>query len=271
MPNTLCVAFSKVSVDTWHRIAEGRDLYWLGEETLTDLLMRDLLRLRPPGFNIQAFHKKQERSNGADWEWWFQGSCGYWIGMRVQAKVIHQDGYKFRELHRSYKDKENNITSYQSNNLILSAKDRYFPLVPIYCLYSHWLDSTYNKMLPAWVSHLDSQNFGCSIIMATTVRDLRIATLPGKAHKCGLKDTLGYSIPLAGLVCSPFAASGSIAERVRSVLELGSEYLLPSPPAYVAALMAGQDKQSLTGANTLDIEIDLPTGIVGLLGIQQAQ
>ncbi|WP_375416000.1 DUF6615 family protein [uncultured Hymenobacter sp.] len=270
MPNALCAAFSSVSIATWNRVEEGRNLYWLGEETLTDLLIRDLLRLQVLGFNIQAFHKKEERENGADWEWWFQGSSGKWIGMRVQAKVIHQHEDKFKELHR-YHGKEAGPRVYQCDDLILSAQTGPYPCVPIYCLYSHWLDPTYNKLLPIWVSHFDSHNFGCSTVTAVAVQRFRKPTAMKKANRCSLKDTLNYSIPLAGLVCSPFITNGSIAERAQDILEVGTKYILDSPPPYVTDLIERQSKQSTRIIErNLGVEIDLPTGIVGVLAIQQA-
>lgn len=70
MSNPLCAAFGKVAAATWYRIQEAHSLpYWLGEETLTQLLIKDLLRLRLPGLRISAYRKDEEGRNGADWEW----------------------------------------------------------------------------------------------------------------------------------------------------------------------------------------------------------
>jgi hypothetical protein len=55
MSSSLCDAFTKASIDTWYRIQEGRALrYPLGEETLTDLFLRDLLRLHLPDITIEV-------------------------------------------------------------------------------------------------------------------------------------------------------------------------------------------------------------------------
>lgn len=272
MLNSLCAAFSKASIDTWYRIQEGRSLYWLGEETLTDLMIRDLMRLHLSGFNVKAFHKKDEGKNGADWEWWFQGNSGNWIGMRVQAKIINEFADKFKKLHDYHKDVKTHLITYQSEKLIASAlAAKPGPCIPVYCLYSHWFDLTYNTMLPIWVAHLNPINFGCSIISAAAVRHLRITTGTGKAHRCDLVDTLPYTIPLAGLVCSPFAAANSsIAERIQNVMEVGAEFLLPSPPPYVIDLIERQNKQPLrTIERPSRNDIDLPTGVIGVLAIQQ--
>lgn len=245
MSNVLCSAFSKVSIDTWFNIQEARDLNWLGEETLTDLMIRDLLRLQIPGFSIKTFHKKEERGNGSDWEWWFQGNSGKWIGMRVQAKVIHKDVEKFKKLHDYHV--VSNARFYQCDTLIASANDNTLgPCIPIYCLYSHWTDPNHNLILPDWASHLDPCNFGCSIIPAAAVRHLRIITPIGKANKCNLTDTLPYTIPLAGLVCSPFSSNDSIAERVQAALEVGSEYLLASPPRHIIDMLEFQGRRQTT-------------------------
>ncbi len=191
--------------------------------------------------------------------------------MRVQAKVIHQDVDKFKELHRSYKDEITKEKIYQSDILISNAQTEYFPCIPIYCLYSHWTSLTsYKELLPMWVSHLDSHNFGCSIIKADEVQHIRKVTPTGSAHKCGLKDTLTYSIPLAGLVCSPFVADGSIAERAQDVLQADKEYLLPFPPPYVIDLIERRSRQPLKNIERdFSVEVDLPTGIIGVLAIQQ--
>ena len=242
----------------WQRIEEGRNLRWLGEETLTDLFIRDLLRLRMPGFEITGFDKPAEGKNGADWEWWFQGSSGKWLGMRVQAKVIFKNSHKFDHLHypgpkKSPKNKPDN-EFYQSDKLIdLSKCDHKSPLVPIYMLYCQWSSLPKRPLrLSDWVNGTDESTLGCSIMAARRVMELRISGShkERKSYYRSLYDVAPYMYPLNFLACNSFNRAGnSVAERIEEGLKAigaidknsGVQYLLEEPPRYIVDLIKNKD------------------------------
>ncbi|WP_223649679.1 DUF6615 family protein [Hymenobacter psoromatis] len=249
MSNALCTAFSKVAINTWHRIQEGRNLpYWLGEETLTDLLIRDLLRLQLPGFEIKAFNKIEEGKNGADWEWWFQGSSGKWLGMRIQAKVISKKAHEFEHLHYPWPKNPKSVS--QCDKLINQSQyERDYPRVPLYLLYCHWLSlpQKLTKILDC-VTNYNESILGCSIMAAIRVKKLRghIEGEKKNSYRRNLCDVAPHLLPLQSLICNSFSAEGgSIVEQIEAVLKyIGAidrvskvQYLLDSPPNYVAKLI----------------------------------
>lgn len=278
MSISLCDAFTKASLDTWYRIQEGRALrYPLGEETLTDLLLRDLLRLHLPDITIRAYTKDEEGRNGADWEWWFQGSTGYWIGLRVQAKVISHRADVFEHLHY-YKNTRTTPPQreYQCDKLIAHAgADPAWPRVPLYCLYSYWTAPySLSASYCCWGSSPTASAYGCSIVPAADVQALRAANAKGVTFRNSLAETLRCSLPLACLACCPFGpGTESIAERLHAVLALRGalqpnlNYLLPEPPFYVLQLA-----QELRGPGTAadSPTLDLPPALGGVVAIRQA-
>lgn len=283
MSSSLCDAFNKTSIDTWHRIQEGRALcYPLGEETLTDLFLRDLLRLHLPDITVEAFTKDEEGRNGADWEWWFQGNTGKWLGLRVQAKVIAHDADQFKHLHY-YKNSEDKppIRKYQCDKLIANAgADPAWPCVPVYCLYSYWT-AAYSVPFGycCWGPRPSVSSFGCSIVPATDVVKLREPDSMGRDHRNLVTDTLEHSLPLACLVCCPFGpGTESVAERMHALLyDMGAmqadiQYLRSSPPPYVQQLTIERRNQAATlrGSDAnFPSDINLPPGLGGVVAIQQ--
>ena len=256
MSNALCAAFSKASVDMWHRIQEGRSLHWLGEETLTDLLIRDLLRLQLPGFEITVFDKGKEGKNGADWEWWFQGISGKWLGMRIQAKVISKEAHRFEHLHypapkKSKPRHKQDEEFYQCDKLITRSEyELDFPRVPVYMLYCHW-SSLPQKPIEVldWVTDYNESILGCSVMAAKKVKELRTSSSGNggkKLYRRSLYDVAQHLCPLQFLTCHSFGITGgSIAERIEEGLKVvgaidrGSQvqYLLDSPPPSIAQLI----------------------------------
>ena len=95
----------------------------LGEEAITEHNLLALATTHPRGIQIQAFGKKEEAKNGADWEWEIIGRLYEWK-IRVQAKRVSKDGF-VRNL--NYQNKFGS----QLDQLIASH-DTY----PIVCFYS---------------------------------------------------------------------------------------------------------------------------------------
>lgn len=266
MATDLCTAFTKVAVATWHRIEEAHSLsYWLGEETLTQLLIRDLLRLKLPGLRIRAYRKDEEGRNGADWEWWFRDSSGKVIGMRVQAKVIAEHTDSFEHLHYPHPKPRKGIAAhkfYQCDKLIAQAHaNPKRPRIPIYCLYSYWtaLPTGTSSRLGKAPLHLHASHFGCSVLAAEAVRRLRVKASKGPRvyHKCKLTDTLPHSVPLPYLVCWALANDNSLVEGILTLLrelgmvEAGIDYLTTLPD-YVRFFLDSPAGQQLFPARQRD-------------------
>lgn len=281
MSTSLCDAFTKSSIDTWYRIQEGRHLmYPLGEETLTDLLLRDLLRLHLPDITIEAFTKKKEGINGADWEWWFGSSTENWLGLRIQAKVISHKADEFSHLH--YNKTKKGATVYQCDKLITQARANHkWPCVPLYCLYSYWT-ATYaipHTYCP-WGLRPSASSFGCSILPATAVQRLRKPNAAGVHHRNTLADTLNDSFPLACLACWPFGpGTYSIVKRMHALLDLVGaldseiQYLRQSPPPYVVELTRQRRNKQAGVPSRIDDNFNdniiLPSGLAGVVAITQ--
>lgn len=187
----LCFDFMRKAKWIWERIREA-DEYGLcfGEETITETLLMWLKRAHPTKIHVQAFTKKTERKNGADWEWWI-GRDGNWIGMRVQAKRIKLPSEQYESLFYKYDKPVGPET--QIENLIEKAEQD--NLIPIYALYTH---SKIHLPMPANMcicKMLDVQSQalnGCLIVHAQDVQ------LRGSKK---LSDIHPFSFPWHCLVC----------------------------------------------------------------------
>ena len=156
----------KCSGWAWDNLREARNCeHQIGEESLTDLI---LLRFKKHGqgkIAVQTFTRHQESVNGSDWEWWFTGPSGKWIGMRVQAKVINLESKEYEHLH--YK----NNNGFQVDLLLQDAKTH--QLVPLYCMYSNW-DPKERKIVQFCKSYKASvRHYGASILSPRVVVNLR--------------------------------------------------------------------------------------------------
>lgn len=95
----------KSSAWAWDRLREARvHNFQIGEESLTDFIILNMKKWGARKIAIKTFTRHQESVNGSDWEWWFTGPSGAWLGMRVQAKVLNLASAKYEHLH--YKNKQ---------------------------------------------------------------------------------------------------------------------------------------------------------------------
>lgn len=191
MKPTLCETFRNLALRSWDLMSKGRSVgIQLGEESLTDLNILELKIRHQSEIYSQTFTKLEEGQNGADWEWWFTGASGKWIGFRVQAKIIEFKSDKFKHLH--YKNK----SDYQSDILIRSALDNKYgvKLIPLYCLYTNYAsltDGKYHK------NYYLQESYGCSLISAFAVVYHRMMDV----KKISIRYFLPYINPWHELVC----------------------------------------------------------------------
>lgn len=210
MRPTLCDTFRSRALWTWDTLARGRSVdCQIGEETLTDLNILELKIRHASEVYSKTFTKPKEGSNGADWEWWFTGSSGKWIGFRVQAKVIDIKTNSFKHLHYH----KNKNSGFQCDILIKEAfSNKKFPMIPLYCLYSNW--NTFSKVPWRCLTYYPvEESYGCSILSAFAVRYLR-SFEKIKINTKDLKFLLNYINPWHCLVCCRRYGEGDLPNRV---------------------------------------------------------
>lgn len=186
MQQNLCDTFRYLALETFSRIGRARySRHQPLEETFTDINLLELMYRHPNNIYCQTFTKPQEGKNGADWEWWLTDAnetC--WLGLRVQAKVLHLGTNSFAHLH--YKSG----TAYQTTKLKRAAAAD--GLVPLYCFYT---DVPPN--VTGWRRFDSAETYGCSLATVEHIEGLR--------KEGGIKDfasVLSNAMPWHWLVCN---------------------------------------------------------------------
>ena len=231
MSRNLCFDFLRHADWGWRRIAVAHENgFPFSEETITETILLDLKANHPGKLFIQPFSKRQERWNGADWEWWI-GRDGNWIGMRVQAKRIALPDEEFHELF--YKSK----TAPKRQIEYLIEQARADDLVPIYTLYAH---SRHEARLSSQIRHCNLilpdafYQFGCLVAHAQDVKNrasLKLSEIadfsfPWHLLVCHCLSSRNGSDGPADFVGDLFRQSGG-DERVRP--DEQSERFIPEP------------------------------------------
>jgi len=259
---TICDTFLRTAISTWDKISEGRTVgYQLKEETITDLNILELKKRLGTRVLTIPFNKFDEGKNGADWEWWFRDIHGFWIGVRVQAKIIDIKTDGFEHLH--YKK----LKKYQSEKIITEALTSTPPRIPLYSLYTQWDDRT---VLANWTCSFPRyvDLYGCSIMSAFDVYKRRLTDTKD------LKSLLVDMRPWHCLVCCKgFSPSGQLTERIESYVKnsffqgiddslkaldiiLPDTFRTKNPPDYVEKFI----NQKITVEN-----VNVPESLDGLL------
>lgn len=257
---TICETFKRLAFDSWDKINEGRSVnFQLKEETLTDINILSLKRRHGNNVKTKTFTKREEGTNGADWEWWFKGAAGRWLSFRVQAKVININSDSFEHLH--YKDRSG---VYQCDRLITHAfEDSHHPKFP---LYRYFINTENPQNLPGSgqtriaifdgpreLSYVEclfpsstNEFYGCSLTSAFTVQKLRRK----KTNKLvDLRDTLK---PWHCLVCSrqvtpsdflhnleSYATTNFPLDRIAAQelnVVIPDTFIIKEPPPYILAI-----------------------------------
>lgn len=133
--HSLCSIYRLLSKEVFYYLGDDRSIgYQSKEETITDLLMRELMFWKQNNsyskFDIRVFSRQQERLNGADfeWDWYFvDGSGKKWLGFRIQAKILNLKTNKFKYLYKQ--------NGHQLNTLMSSSHND--NRIPYYCFYLH--------------------------------------------------------------------------------------------------------------------------------------
>ena len=154
----------RIASDTWRRLGQA-DLLGarLGEETLTDLLVLDMLpHRRMNAFSIHHPTKPQESLFGADLLLCIRYPCGTGRRLALQAKKLYPNG-RYGALR--HKDASG---TFQIDKLDRFA--RWWGAVPAYLLYNHVDPLPFHT--PYWHccrAH-DSEQLGCTLVPSWGIR-----------------------------------------------------------------------------------------------------
>lgn len=200
MATSLCDTFLSLAFATYRRLARARRvLHQPLEESLTDLNILELKCRHSTEIFSEVFTKRREGANGADWEWWLTNSSrSAWLGLRVQAKVIHLATNTFDHLHyRSGKTKIYQLHKLQAE----AARDG---LVPLYCIYTHGFSRRSLRGRQCLSPDCKLQSYGCSLVSAA-----HVARLLKAARTNDMYSVMDAAVPWHYLVCANCSEQGS--------------------------------------------------------------
>lgn len=246
MAASLCDTFLSLASATHRRLAMARRvLHQPLEETFTDLNILELKRRHPTEIYSEVFTKRREGVNGADWEWWLtNNSKSLWLGLRVQAKVLHLANNAFEHLHyRSGKTKTYQLQKLQAE----AARDG---LIPLYCIYTHGVSRKTLRGRQCLNPRHTTQSYGCCLVSSA-----HVACLQAAAETKDLYSVMSAAIPWHCLVCSNCHAHGAdlptrawayLQEELgemREIIADGGSAIRPgprsNPPRYVLNILEG--------------------------------
>lgn len=183
---------------TWNTLGRVTSLRArFGEETLTDLLMLDMLRShRATAFRLLSTTRPAEARCGADMLVVVRGPFG-WSSYAVQAKKLHSNG-TYSALNSGHKSRE------QLHTLNRFARDlRAFPL---YLFYNHCASAgaTHWHCTQSFVA----SQLGCTVVPSWRIRDLIGANTRRVRKSFDLLNKSGDSLPWrclfdCSMICKP--------------------------------------------------------------------
>lgn len=175
MTSDIRVAMNATARAAWSAVADGDDFgVRLREDTVTEGALLHLAR-RFPLLILQKFNQADEKSSGGDWEWFVGSRRHGWIAFRIQAKRM--DGLRYRQLdHGGQLPGER-----QYDTLLRDSAAASVPTFPFHVFFNGWSSGWPRGF--AWnacpngttfprCAHHDMSDMGCSLLPATTVRDL---------------------------------------------------------------------------------------------------
>ena len=155
----------RIASDTWRRLGQAESIgARLGEETLTDLLILDMLpHQRTNGFRIKHPTKGEEYVCGADLLLLIRYAGGSGRRLALQAKKLYPSG-RYEALNHTDKSGSRQIDK-------LDRFARRWGAVPVYLLYNHM------DPLPSYKAHwqccrsYDRVQLGCTLVPTWRIRD----------------------------------------------------------------------------------------------------
>ena len=258
MSISLCETFRSLAFSTHAQLAKSRRVgHQPLEETFTDLNILELKDRHPFEIYSKTFSKRREGVSGADWEWWLTNNLrSAWLGLRVQAKVLHLATNSFPHLHYQ----SGTPKTYQLDKLKSEAARN--GLFPLYCLYTHGTSHRGTSALSCRTFSYAPESYGCALTSISHVASLQAT---GKAHD--LASVMSAAVLWHCLVCCTGYATGDLPTTAWSYLQAtfgasetlngGHARLGPreSPPPHVLDALEGREAD------------DLPNGVQGVLVI----
>lgn len=210
MNPSLCQTFRSIAFRTFDHLGTARVVkHQPLEETFTDLNILDLKVRHGSEIYSKTFSKKVEGRNGADWEWWLtNGAMNNWLGLRVQAKVLHLGSDCFEHLHYKSGDPK----EYQRVKLKLASERD--GLVPLYCYYLHSPNLTKSVSAICGTFPYAMEAYGCSLSSLAHVERLFNA-----GEKNDLASVLRRSYPWHCLVCCSGYGGGDLPTQAWEFLK----------------------------------------------------
>lgn len=180
----------------WSDLSEAKslDVPW-GEETITDIFIKELRKSYPGTIDVIPFNKHTEGASGADWIWSFMNVAeSTSMTMLVQAKLLDRDEVAYSKL--GHKIGKIDPKVLQIERLIKSANT--MGISALYAFYNHISDNT---RIPNNCISLDmrdpdhSPGYGISLATAQNV----LKAFPDFEFDVQSK----HSFPLHCLLCGP--------------------------------------------------------------------
>lgn len=130
---TIQQTINNLTIDVWDNIGLSNRLHTkYGEETISDILLLELAKLRNYNLRIIQTPKDREKYKGTDWEW-FIGSQSYgWIRFAIQAKKADPNSKN-----GDYSCLKHTVGTEEQID-ILKRYSKANNAVPLYCLYNHY-------------------------------------------------------------------------------------------------------------------------------------
>ncbi|EMV2055921.1 TPA: hypothetical protein NJ473_004431 [Vibrio parahaemolyticus] len=152
---------------TWNKLREARNLgFQLGEESITDFLVLNIKKFGGTKLIVESFTRHKESLNGADWEWWFTGPSGKWLGMRIQAKVLKLHTEKYEHLHHKNKNGQ------QVDLLVQDAVKG--NMIPAYCMYTNWDPKKYDTPWKCRTHKTSVRHYGTALLSTKKVKAYQV-------------------------------------------------------------------------------------------------
>jgi hypothetical protein len=265
MSTQLCETFRHLAFKTFDRLGRARQVgYQPLEETFTDLNILELKIRHPNDIFCHTFTKREEGRNGADWEWWLTDpGMSTWLGLRIQAKVLHLRTNRFEHLHYQ----SGNPAEYQATKLKRECAAE--GLVPLYCFYLHGERPLLRPPARFRIFH-HRELFGCSLAPLPLVEALQ------PANQRDLVSVIAGSCPWHYLVCQSRPGRKSLPESAWAVLtnisgggalsdvQSDNQQVAPGPrsepPTYVRDIIASR----------FNLDNDIPGSVRGIVIIRES-
>ncbi len=185
--------FENLSIEIWNRI---RDTYKAsirqGEETITDIILLEILRLKSSNVQVIQTPKIKEKEKGTDWEWWIGSKNEGYLRYAIQSKKIDPESRNYKSL--NYKSGKGANRKRQIDILTEYAKDN--NAIPLYCFYNYVELKDGQDLLEYWhhkINEYQIEQFGWTYTPVDNVLKLLDSKINGnkKFHNIHInKDTL---------------------------------------------------------------------------------